>query len=238
MPFVGCYSIGILCRALLEPSSDECSVCSSSSCDLHCTSLISTHNKLLSYCNFCAHSHKCLRVFTSLTASMQPLPASYIPCIWLLSVVLHTDKSNKVVSTIRVHTTGAAANCSSEVQAQQKRHCVLNQVCALLQGTRDYNLGDGADVSVQAAAQQMGLQLPEKFQARQINPERDIVCFDVVLVMDKFTAADVLREVGIRPLTSVHILHIAYTGAVCCLVARRVCWCFSMQVKTCYICRQ
>lgn len=65
-----------------------------------------------------------------------------------------------------------------------------------LQGTRDYNVGDGADVSVQAAAQQMGLQLPETFQARQINPEKDIVCFDIVLVMDKFTAADVLREVS------------------------------------------
>ena len=65
----------------------------------------------------------------------------------------------------------------------------------MLQGTRDYNVGDGADVSVQAAAQQMGLQLPETFQARQINPEKDIVCFDIVLVMDKFTAADVLREV-------------------------------------------
>lgn len=66
----------------------------------------------------------------------------------------------------------------------------------MLQGTRDYNVGDGADVSVQAAAQQMGLQLPETFQARQINPEKDIVCFDIVLVMDKFTAADVLREVS------------------------------------------
>ena len=53
-------------------------------------------------------------------------------------------------------------------------------------------------MSVQAAVQQMGLQIPENFQARQINPERDIVCFDVVLVMDKFTAADVLREVSNR----------------------------------------
>lgn len=41
----------------------------------------------------------------------------------------------------------------------------------------------------------MGIELPEDFQARQINPERDIVQFDIVLVMDKFTAADVLREV-------------------------------------------
>lgn len=76
--------------------------------------------------------------------------------------------------------------------------CVLvcSKLKCVLQGTRDYNVGDGADVSVQAAVQQMGLQIPENFQARQVNPERDIVCFDVVLVMDKYTAADVLREVS------------------------------------------
>lgn len=37
--------------------------------------------------------------------------------------------------------------------------------------------------------------LPAGFQARQMKPETDIVAFDMVLVMDKFTAADVLREV-------------------------------------------
>ncbi len=92
--------------------------------------------------------------------------------------------------------------------------CVIwsatNKWQCVLQGTRDYNVGDGADVSVQAAVQQMGLQIPENFQARQINPERDIVCFDVVLVMDKFTAADVLREVSnwscLRPMEPCHMM--------------------------------
>jgi hypothetical protein len=32
-------------------------------------------------------------------------------------------------------------------------------------------------------------------RARQFDPEQDIVRADLVLVMDKFTAADVLREV-------------------------------------------
>ena len=64
-----------------------------------------------------------------------------------------------------------------------------------MQGTREYNVGDAPDVAAQAAAQQMGVELPGDFQARQINPEEDIVQFDIVLVMDKFTAADVLREV-------------------------------------------
>ena len=79
-------------------------------------------------------------------------------------------------------------------------------VCDLmLQGTRDYNVGDGADVAAQAAAQQMGIELPKDFQARQINPEKDIVQFDIVLVMDKFTAADVLREV----LLFCYIVHVS-----------------------------
>lgn len=37
--------------------------------------------------------------------------------------------------------------------------------------------------------------LPEDFKARHFSPEEDIVQFDLVVVMDKFTAADVLREV-------------------------------------------
>ena len=46
-------------------------------------------------------------------------------------------------------------------------------------------------------AREEGLVLPPGFQARQLVPETDIVAFDVVLVMDKFTAADVLREASL-----------------------------------------
>ena len=67
-----------------------------------------------------------------------------------------------------------------------------------MQGTRDYNIGEGPDVSVQAAAQSMGLELRNDFKAQHINYEEDIVNFDVILVMDKYTAADVLREVRAR----------------------------------------
>ena len=41
----------------------------------------------------------------------------------------------------------------------------------------------------------IGLEPPPGFQARQFEEAADIVAFDLVLVMDKFTAADVLREV-------------------------------------------
>lgn len=75
-------------------------------------------------------------------------------------------------------------------------HClVFNTLLPTLQGTREYNVGEGADIAAKGAAQQMGIEIPEGFQARQIQPERDIVQFDIVLVMDKYTAADVLREV-------------------------------------------
>lgn len=60
----------------------------------------------------------------------------------------------------------------------------------------------------------MGIELPADFQARQINPERDIVEFDIVLVMDKFTAADVLREVRAGILTPP-----AYFCAMCTAAA-------------------
>ena len=111
----------------------------------------------------------------------------------------------------------ALRTCTQDV-AQKPDVAFIGDLCdvvcskwnRVLQGTRDYNVGDGADVSVQAAVQQMGLQIPENFQARQINPERDIVCFDVVLVMDKFTAADVLREVSnwscLRPMEPCHMM--------------------------------
>ena len=55
-------------------------------------------------------------------------------------------------------------------------------------------------------AQEEALALPLDFRARQLVPETDIVAFDIVLVMDKFTAADVLREVK---LCAAHRLHSA-----------------------------
>lgn len=62
--------------------------------------------------------------------------------------------------------------------------------------SRDYNVGEGPEVVVQEVAAENSIQLPEDFRARQFSPEEDIVHFDLVVVMDKFTAADVLREVN------------------------------------------
>ncbi len=68
---------------------------------------------------------------------------------------------------------------------------------ALLQGTRDYNVGEPPDPSTLEAAENLSIVLPEAFEASAFDYERDIVLFDLILVMDKYTAADVLREVSV-----------------------------------------
>ncbi len=71
-----------------------------------------------------------------------------------------------------------------------------------MQATRDYNIGEGPEASVLAAAHELGLVLPEGITARLFDHERDIVAYDLVLVMDKFTAADVMREVRVQGCTA------------------------------------
>ena len=61
---------------------------------------------------------------------------------------------------------------------------------------RDYNVGEPPEPAVLAAAAEEALVIPPDTEARQFAPETDIVRADLVLVMDKYTAADVLREVG------------------------------------------
>jgi protein-tyrosine-phosphatase len=60
--------------------------------------------------------------------------------------------------------------------------------------TRDFCAGEGPAPAAAAAAAELGLALPQRYEAEVFRDSRDIVYFDVVLVMDKFTAADVLRE--------------------------------------------
>ncbi len=65
-----------------------------------------------------------------------------------------------------------------------------------LQACRDYNVGDRPDPAVLRAAGEIGLSLAENKVAELFDPARDIGMYDMVLVMDKFTASDVLREVS------------------------------------------
>ncbi len=64
------------------------------------------------------------------------------------------------------------------------------------QGTRPYNVGEGPEPAAVAAAATLGLALPPDHAARLFEPADDIVRHDLLLVMDKYTAGDVMREVG------------------------------------------
>ena len=91
-----------------------------------------------------------------------------------------------------------------------------------LQGTREYNVGEAPEASVLQELQRRQLDPPPGFTAQRMDPAQDIVQFDLLLVMDKFTAADVLREVGLRGLpllasAALSLLHNALQRADCCL---------------------
>lgn len=68
-----------------------------------------------------------------------------------------------------------------------------------MQATRDYCAGDSPNPAAVAAAAAVGADLADLSSAAGavvFNPADDIVAADLVLVMDKYTAADVLREVS------------------------------------------
>ena len=56
-------------------------------------------------------------------------------------------------------------------------------------------MGEAAHPATSAAAQALGIELPPQFAARKFDYTNDTVHFDMILVMDKFTAGDVMREV-------------------------------------------
>eukprot|EP00898_Chlorokybus_atmophyticus_P001387 jgi/Chlat1/2249/Chrsp17S02563 len=64
-------------------------------------------------------------------------------------------------------------------------------------GSRNYNEGEEPDERVAEVAQDMGVSLPEGMTARVFVPAEDIVAYDLVVVMDKFNASDVLKEVSV-----------------------------------------
>ncbi|GIL73462.1 hypothetical protein Vretimale_17671 [Volvox reticuliferus] len=63
-------------------------------------------------------------------------------------------------------------------------------------GTRPYNLDEGPEPAATAAVEALGLEAPVEHTARLFDPAHDIVSYDLLLVMDKYTAGDVMREVS------------------------------------------
>ncbi len=94
-----------------------------------------------------------------------------------------------------------------------------------LQACRDYNIGDPPDPAVVKAAIEIGLALPEGKVAELFDPSRDIGVYDLVLVMDKFTAADVLREVWSQPDLDIRTPFVQADRCIgyCCREGHHVC---------------
>ncbi|RMZ52670.1 hypothetical protein APUTEX25_000789, partial [Auxenochlorella protothecoides] len=84
----------------------------------------------------------------------------------------------------------AAAAFQAAIQAVGLEDRVRCQAVA----TQSFNVGEGPERAAVTAARARGLEIPPDFAARQFDPGADMARCDLVLVMDKFTASDVLRE--------------------------------------------
>lgn len=71
-----------------------------------------------------------------------------------------------------------------------------NVVACSSKGTRDYNLGERPDANVIEVAEDLGLNIKDH-TARFFDCAKDVVEYDLLLVMDKFTASDAMKEVTI-----------------------------------------
>eukprot|EP00897_Mesotaenium_endlicherianum_P002031 jgi/Mesen1/1856/ME000143S00898 len=72
-----------------------------------------------------------------------------------------------------------------------------SEIVCFSKATRDYNVGEAPDERAAQVAQQNGLQLREGVTAALFEPAKDIVVFDLLLVMDKFNAVDVMKEITV-----------------------------------------
>lgn len=87
----------------------------------------------------------------------------------------------------------AAAAFQAAIQAVGLEDRVRCQAVA----TQSFNVGEGPERAAVTAARARGLEIPPDFAARQFDPGADMARCDLVLVMDKFTASDVLREITV-----------------------------------------
>lgn len=73
---------------------------------------------------------------------------------------------------------------------EEELHCSSKAV-------RDYNVGELPDPRTLKMGKERGVVLKEEKIAEVISPAQDITAFDLIVVMDKFNAADILKEVSV-----------------------------------------
>ncbi len=85
---------------------------------------------------------------------------------------------------------------AAALRAALQRRSLAASFHIACRASRDYCLGQGPEAAAVQVATELGWELPEGYQAQQFEEARDIAEFDMLLVVDKFVAADVLREVS------------------------------------------
>jgi protein-tyrosine-phosphatase len=77
------------------------------------------------------------------------------------------------------------------------KHGLTDLVECEAAASRDFNVGQGPEPAAAAAAASLGLALRPSYWARQFRDSVDVVRADLIVAMDKYTAADVLREISV-----------------------------------------
>jgi protein-tyrosine-phosphatase len=121
----------------------------------------------------------------------------------------HTDGSDKTRKTLRILFISESGVCRGPLAAAafaaaaEKRGLDLSPAtgdaaieCSAA-ASRDYCINEPPEASAYLAAECLGWTLSQDCRSRCFLPSADLAKYDLILVMDKFIAADVLREASV-----------------------------------------
>lgn len=74
---------------------------------------------------------------------------------------------------------------------------LADEITCESRGTQNYCVGEGPDALCEEVAKEMGLTLSKPMGAQHFDESFDIVYFDLLLAMDKYTLADTMREITV-----------------------------------------
>ena len=130
---------------------------------------------------------------------MQQCPADAIHTLCSRAAAIKEAETRPADAPVRVLFLSEGNTCRSVLaealftRLLEERHLSDSVTCES-KGTRDYNVGEGPDAATLAVGQALGLNFLAYHVARATDFEVDINLFDMMLPVDKFTAADILRE--------------------------------------------
>jgi protein-tyrosine-phosphatase len=117
----------------------------------------------------------------------------------------HTDGSDKARTSLRILFVSESGVCRGPLAVAAFAEAAEKQGLATSGGfiecsaaaSRDYCVNEPPEFSAHLAAECLGWTLPQDSLSRTFLPSSDLAKMDLILVMDKFIAADVLREASV-----------------------------------------